>query len=121
MSILDLLDAFNFIDRAQGLLAGIYYGGGSHQFRIEHGEASTGQDYEDMLRKRGVAVFGRRVTSKLLIFNVKARQARWAEHILVRAGAPIVSSRVDASNDGASERHGGTLPVPWSETKKGKR
>ena len=121
MNMLDFLDAFNFIDRIQGALAAAYYGGGTHTFRIEHGDKATGADYEAMLRKRGVAVFGRRVTSKLLIFSVKRRQARWAEHILVRAGAPIVSRQVDKSNAGASERHGGSLPVPWSEARKGKR
>ena len=121
MNWLDFLDTFNFIDRIQGALAAMYYGGGVHTFKIEHEEKRVAQNFEDMLRKRGVAVFGRRVTSKYLIFSVKARQARWAEHILIRAGAPIVSRQVDASNAGASERHGGTLPVPWSEAKKGKR
>jgi hypothetical protein len=117
---LDLLDAFNLIDRVQGWVMGAHYGG-VHTFRIEHNPANTGADYEAMLHKRGVAVFGRRVTTKLLIFKVKARQARWTEHILTRAGAPVVSRQVDKSNTGASERHGGTLPVPWSEARKGKR
>lgn len=113
MNFLDLLDMFNIIDRVQGAVMGAYYGGGVHTFKIEHEDKRVGQDFEDMLRKRGVAVFGRRVTGKHLIFNVKARQARWAEHILTRAGAPIVSKQVDASNNGASERHGGQLPPAW--------
>jgi hypothetical protein len=112
---------FDWIDRVQGLLSAVRYGGGTHTFRIKQNDANCGADYEAMLKRRGVAVFGRRFTSKLIIFSVKRRQARWAEHILVRAGAPIVSKQVDASNTGASERHGGTLPVPWSEAKKGKR
>ena len=121
MNWLDFLDMFNVTDRVQGWVMGAYYGGGVHTFRIEHNPANTGADYEAMLKRRGVAVFGRRVTGKLLIFSVKARQARWAEHILVRAGAPIVSRQVDKSNAGASERHGGQLPPAWRDRKDGRR
>lgn len=117
MSWLDLLDLFNVIDRIQGALMAAHYGGGTHTFKITHDEGHVAQDYEDMLRKRGVAVFGRRITGKYLIFSVKARQARWAEHILMRAKAPLVSRPVDPSNAGAGQRHSG-LPRPWSDRRR---
>jgi hypothetical protein len=115
MNWLDLFDLFNAIDRVHGWVMGAVYGGGTHTFRIERDDHNTGADYEAMLRKRGVVVFGRRVTTKMLIFKVKGRQARWAEHILSRAGAPIVSRQVDKSNTGASERHAGALPPAWRD------
>lgn len=121
MNWIDLLDIFNFIDRVQGVVMGAYYSGGVHTFKIEHEDRRVAQDFENMLARRGVAVFGRRITGKHLIFSVKTRQARWAEHILIRAGAPIVSRTVDKSNSGASERHGGQLPPAWADRKKGKR
>lgn len=118
MNILDFLDAFNVIDRVHGVAMGAYYGGGTYTFCIQRDEHHCGADYEAMLKKRGVAIFGRRVRTNEIIFSVKARQARWAEHILTRAGAPILSKQVDESNSGASERHGGQLPPAWADQPK---
>lgn len=115
MSTFDLLDMFNWIDRIEGALARLVWRDAGHQMRVPHDCGHTGQELEDILRGYGVDIAGRRVTSKHLIFFVKQRQARWAEHVLLRAGVTPDSRQVDASNAGAYQRHGGAMPRPWSE------
>ena len=58
MNLLDLLDLFNFIDRIEGLLRGLWYRDMGRTMTIEHNDDHSGQDYEDALRKRGIAVYG---------------------------------------------------------------
>ena len=98
------------------------YGDAGRTTRIEHSEASVAQDYEDALRKRGVAVFGRGVDSKELRFKVKNRQARWAEYNLRRMGAPITSREVDPRNRAWAARHAPGQPPPaWADQPKRRR
>lgn len=127
-NVLDFLDMFNWIDRAEWLVMALRYRDLGRTVRIEHAQpdksgktpaAQTGEGYEALLRRYGVVIFGRRVTSKHLIFSVKTKQAKWAEYLLLRAGAPVVST-FDHRNVGWAGKHGGTLPVPWSEAKKRK-
>ena len=116
MNMLDFLDIFNWIDRLEGLIQGMRYGDAGRTTRIEHSEASVAQDYEDALKKRGVAVYGRGVDSKELRFKVKNRQARWSEYILRRMGAPITSKEVDPRNRTWAARHTpGQLPAAWAD------
>lgn len=112
---LDILDLFNLIDRLEGLLTGLRYGDMGRTVRLDGRAGWTGAQAEELLRRYGVVVYGRRITSREIIFQVKNRQARWAEHVLLRAGAPVVSGEIDASNRGAQERHHGTLPTPWRD------
>lgn len=115
--MLDFLDLFNVIDRVEGLVRGLLYGGGTKTLKVEHNEDALGQDYEDALRTRGVAVFGRGVNSDELRWKVKARQARWAEYNLRRMNAPVTSRDVDPNNRKAI-RYAGALPPAWSERRK---
>jgi hypothetical protein len=114
---LDLLDAFNLIDRIEGLMRGLWYGGGTRTLKVEHDEKVLGKDYEDALRKRGVAVFGRGATSTELRWKIKQRQARWAEYNLRRMNAPVTSKDVDPANRKAI-RYAGALPPAWSDRRK---
>ena len=127
-SILDLLDMFNFIDRAEWLLSVLRYRDFGRSVRIEHAQpdkrgktptAQTGAGYESMLKRYGVVIFGRRVTSKHLVFSVKTKQAQWAEYLLLRAGAPVVST-FDHRNASWASKHGGALPPAWRD-KDGRR
>lgn len=117
MKMLDFLDTFNVIDRVEGLVRGLMYGGSTKTLKVEHSDDEVGQDYEDALRKRGVAVFGRGVTSDELRWKVKTRQARWAEYNLRRMNAPVTSRDVDPNNRKAIRYHG-ALPPAWSDRRK---
>lgn len=115
MNAFDLLDAFNWIDKIEGAITRLVWRDAGHQMRVPHDCGHTGQELEDVLARYGVAVAGRRANSTHLIFYVKRRQARWAEHVLLRAGVTPDSAQVDASNAGAYQRHNGTMPRPWSD------
>ena len=120
MNWLDLLDMFNFIDRADWLLSVLRYRDFGRSVRIEHTDGKTGAGYESMLKRYGVVIFGRRVTSKHLVFSVKTKQAQWAEYLLLRAGAPVVTT-FDHRNATWAARHGGQLPPAWRDRKDGRR
>ncbi len=129
MNWLDLMDAFNFIDRAEWLVMALRYRDIGRTVRIEHAKpdksgktpaAETGNGYEALLKRYGVVIFGRRATSKYLIFSVKTKQAKWAEYLLLRAGAPVVTT-FDRRNAGWASQHSGTLPPAWRDRKDGRR
>lgn len=109
---LDLLDMVNVIDRLSGWLMGQRYGG-SYQLVFDR-SVFLGADVEAMLARRGVRVFGRRVTSKCGMLSVPTRQADWAEYILMRGGVPLLNGPRNAGNPGWAARHSpGELPPAW--------
>lgn len=120
-NLVDLLDLFNFIDRADWLLAALKYRDLGRTVKIEHADKKkkghTGNEYEAMLKKYHVVVFGRRATSKHLIFSVKTAQAEYAEYLLLRYGAKVVS-RFNPKNAGWASKHNGVMPTPWDSKKK---
>ena len=120
MQWLDLLDLFNWIDRVEWLAMALRYRDLGRTVKVEHNKTNTGNDYEKMLRRYGVVVFGRRATSRYLIFSVKTAQAQWAEYLLHRAGAPVVTT-IDHRNATWARRHGGQLPPAWRDRKDGRR
>jgi hypothetical protein len=125
---MDFLDDFvmgplNLIDRAEGLLSGLRYGDTGHQFailRTDKGGAHTLDECEEMLRKRGIAVFGRTHDARHMYFKVKNRQAVWAEYTLMRAGVDLQSPPVEGRNAGWASKHSGPPPA-WADRKRGKR
>lgn len=121
MNWLDLLDSFNWIDRLEGLVMALRYGDLGQTVKVDHTPGQTGSDLEAMLKRYGIVVYGRRVTSKHLIFRVKSKQARWAEYLLLRARAPV-STQFDGRNAGWAGRHiPGSLPPAWQDRPKRKR
>lgn len=106
MGIDNLLDAFNVIDRVQGVVFGLgtflphrkthkgravgpwVVDGGTRQISVDRAY-TTGGDAERILQRVNIPVAGRRVTDREAIFTVKARQAQWAEYALLRAGAVL--------------------------------
>jgi hypothetical protein len=116
MNWLDLLDLFNWIDRATGLLAMLRYGRG-RQIRIRHAKpdssgrvtkTQTGNHYASILKRYKIPVYYRRATSQHLIFNVPAGQWQWAVDLLAIAGAQVEHK----ARPWAAGRKG-TLPKPW--------
>lgn len=120
MNLLDLLDLFNWIDRGEWLLMALRYRDFGRTVKIEHKDDKTGAGWEALLKRYHVVIFGRRITSKYLIFSVKTKQAKWAEYLLLRAGAPVVST-FDHRNVAWASKHGGALPPAWRDRKDGRR
>lgn len=125
MSIMDFLNDFvtgplNVIDKIEGVISGVRYGDMGHQFAIRRGEKG-GQhnlvEVEHILRKYGIAVYGRGHDSQRVYFRAKNRQAEWAEYVLLRAGVELLSSPVESRNAGWASGHVG-MPTPWSERKR---
>ena len=78
----------------------------------------SGGEIEQLLKRYGVALWGRGFTSGpegMLFFYVKRRQANWAEYLLTRRGVPIVGQVFNPANAPAGERHQGTMPRPWAD------
>lgn len=118
MILLDLLDMFNLLDRIEGFVMGLRYRDMGRTVRIAHSDGQTGQGWEDLLRRYHVVIYGRRVTSKHLIFSVKTKQAKWAEYLLLRAGAPVETS-FDGRNAAWAARHpAGQLPPAWKDRRR---
>lgn len=132
MNMLDLLDKFNWMDRAQGLVwamttylphqrshkgrkVGPYViDGGVTEIHIDRAH-STGGEAERALARAHVPIAGRRVTSKEAIFLVRSRQAEWAEYVLLRAGVVLGPNHrmIDEANYSYAANKG---PVPmWDE------
>ena len=49
--------------------------------------------------------------------HCKQKQARWAEYLLQRAGAPVIMAEVDGRNVGwaTDAKHGGAMPARWDD------
>ena len=118
MNWLDLLDAFNWLDRAEWLAMALRYGDLGRTVKIEHADGQTGAGHEALLKRYGVVIYGRRVTSKHLVFRVKTKQAQWAEYLLLRAGAPVVTT-FDHRNAAWAGRHPtGSMPPAWRDRRR---
>ena len=139
MELDDFLDKFNLIDRIdraigmalsfvpyqptrKGHPAGaLRVAPGMFEISIERGDADqTGGQAERILRKYGIPIWGRRVTSREFIMTVRARQADWAEHVLLREGI-VFAGRHRWHDDRApawAGRHADPVPA-WADRKKG--
>lgn len=121
MSFDDFIDAFNLIDRIEGLL---YRGrfGSAHTFKIRREGDLTGEDIERILKKRHVTVFERRVTSKHFIFSVKRnKQAIWAEYNLCRVRAMLDGRLLEPRNPEWAAKYNGQAPPAWDDQPRKKR
>jgi len=128
----DILDKFNIIDRVQGVLWGLTtwlprrrtrkgrkvgpwrIDGGTREIRIDR-TANTGGDAERALKRAHIPIAGKRITTKEAIFVVRARQAKWAELVLLRSGIRLAGSHkmIDARNI-AYAAGKGALPL-WGQ------
>lgn len=125
---MDVLDDFvfgplNLIDRLEGVLSGLRYGDLGHQFaipRVDKDGAHSLNECEAMLKRYGIAVYGRTHDAKRMYFHVKKRQAAWAEYVLLSAGVTFASPPVDGRNfETAGKRT--TMPTPWLERRAKRR
>jgi hypothetical protein len=88
------LDWFERVDE----LARALLGQRSHRFEIDRRAGWSGQEVEDLLSVNGVKIWGRAFDADRLYFRVKREQARWAEYVMMRNGAPVIGKPVDPRN-----------------------
>ena len=100
----DIMDAFNIIDRAEGWLAALTnVERGTHGKRLRKRGMTqmsipvcipsrdghvTGAQAEAYLKRYGIPMHGKRITSKEIIFSVPSQQAAWARALLARMDTP---------------------------------
>ncbi len=126
---LDILAHFDLIDWIEGIVSTFRYADwkGAYQrhgamgvmnecvasiagtnywiLSIQRNAGWSGIEAEALLRRHGVAIWGRWFTQDDLLFCVKKRQARWAEYLLSRRGIPVTSGPFDPRNLEYTERH----------------
>ena len=138
--LLDFLDMFNLIDRLEGLTSRFLnadwdgaarrsggqglvtefgrsaIGANSWTFRVHNDREWCGDDIERYLRRYGVVIWGRRVTGRHLIFNVKERQANWAEYLMMRRGIALDGRTFNDLNQEYGRAHApGDSPPAWAD------
>ena len=72
---------------------------------------------ESILRRYRIHAYGRSIAvqdgTQLRSFHVNARQARFAEYLLLRAGLPLVGGLIDPRNAAAADHE--EMPARWQE------
>ena len=96
--ITDVLGALDLIDRVDEWFGNARFGPW-HKFHIPLDAGCTGWEVEQLLARHGVRIWGRGFTSDSLYFNVKRRQANWAEYLIRRRGIPLSSQLVNPQNE----------------------
>jgi hypothetical protein len=88
-TLLEIGSAFDWISPI-GSLVGDVLNGPSHTFLIPIDSCGySGRDIARMLKRRGVDSWGHMIVSGTLMISVRQTQARWAQHLLDRAGIPV--------------------------------
>ena len=124
----DLLGAVNLIDWAEGIIRGIRAGDVvGHRIALPHPEHSCWEENQiqpwslnemiAVLESYHVQTYGRGFNSEEIWIHVPQRQARWAEYVLARAGAPVQMATVDERNQqwAANPAHNGQMPPRWDD------
>ena len=121
--IMDAIDDFvlgplNLLDWLEGMGYALFYRDFGYELAIprsDKGGKFSQNEMRDILRKYGVATYGRRFDSQNMYIRVKKRQARWAEYVLLHAGVDLLNPAFDHRNAGYAASHvPGWMPRPWS-------
>lgn len=127
--VMDYLGGLNILDWLEGLVMAFRYDDLSpHRIALHHPAD------EDWWEENGVPFWNMRAVMNLLSdyhityfwhgynseeiwLHVPERQSRWAEYLLIRAGAPVISSTVDPRNQiwANDPKHGGLMPGRWDD------
>ena len=104
------MDILSMIDLAIGTAKH----GRLHRFTVAN---VPGIVYESILRRYRIHAYGRSITREgdtwLRSFHVNARQARFAEYLLLRAGMPLVGRLIDPRNAAAADLE--EMPAQWQQ------
>ena len=124
----DFLGAMNWLDWLEGLVRG--WGAGDvvgHRIALPHPESDWWgnnqtvpwglNEVRRLLDSYHIANYGRGFNSAEIWIHVTEEQARWAEYLLLRAGAPVIMETVDPNNTqwAGNPAHGGRLPGRWDD------
>ena len=124
MSLLDLLDDYlfgpmNLINRFEGRFRLLLAQDGGQRFAIlrqDKGGQHSLSEVQALLQRYHIATFGCTHDAQHLYFMVKARQASWAEYLLLCAGVDMRNPKVDPRNvERVARRSSSAMPVPWDE------
>ena len=88
-SLLDGLAGLDLVDWVDEVCGNILYGP-HRRFYVPRECGWSGHDIELLLHRHGVRIWGRGFTPTDICFNVKTRQAKWAEYLLERKGVTIL-------------------------------
>lgn len=73
--------------------------------------------FESILRRYRIHAYGRSIQERngheFRHFYVNARQARFAEYLLLRAGIPLANALIDPRNAAAADHE--EMPAQWQE------
>ena len=96
------------------LVIGTAKHGKLHRFTVAN---VPGIMVESILRRYRIHAYGRSIAvrdgAQLRSFHVNARQARFAEYLLLRAGLPLVGALIDPRNAAAADHE--EMPAQWQE------
>lgn len=124
----DILGAINLIDWFEGVFRGALAGDMmGHRIALPHPDSDWWQENQiqpwslnqmrELLDSYHIATYRRGFNSEEIWIHVKRKQARWAEYVLHRAGAPVQMQTVDGRNVAwaSSPKHGGKMPTRWAD------
>ena len=103
----------DLIDPIDGLIGRLTRGGGVLIEMSSEGDWA-GVDAESLLASYGVSVYGREIGDKIVGFMVNPRQAKWADYLLRRAGAPLLSPNLSGASKGKMPKAWGVEAAPKS-------
>ena len=125
-----VLGPLNLIDLVEGLIRGALAGDiVGHKIALPHPDSDWWEenapttkrwslnDIRDCLGDYHVYTYGHGFNESEIWTHVKGDQARWAEYLLQRAGAPVIMAEVDGRNVGwaTDAKHGGAMPARWDD------
>ena len=88
MDMLEFLANFDWISPLIALVETAIYGHG-WTFYLDLDSGWTGAQCEELLKSKGVKVYGRCIANGDAFFQVPKKQAEWAEYLLLKAGVPL--------------------------------
>jgi hypothetical protein len=104
------MDILSMIDLAFGYAKH----GKLHRFTVMN---TPGIMVESILRRYRIHAYGRSIEERnghqFRSFHVNARQARFAEYLLLRAGLPLMGGLIDPRNAAAADHE--EMPAQWQE------
>ncbi len=138
--LLDILASFDLLSRVEGFISTFIYadwkgaarnagpagiagefarslvGANRWRFWVPRDAGWSGIEIERFLRRYGVVVWDRGFVGNDYYFSVKARQANWAEYLLLRRGIPITGSLFNPANRAYGEQRApGDAPPAWAD------
>jgi len=123
-----ILGPLNLIDLVEGLIRGAIAGDvDGHRIALPHPESGWWEENQTvpwslnevrkLLDDYHIANYRRGFNGEEIWIHVPLRQARWAEYVLLRAGAPVIMGTVDVRNAGwaSNPAHQGAMPTRWDD------